>query len=167
MRSTSRRLTALIAAVLLPVAMSGTALAAKSPSHRVFKGEHSVLTKAQVSRLSADATHHSIIIFKNQLSSLPARGVTEQRRVRAAKTAQSGVMSELTRLHAGNRKSYQIINAISATISSAEMTRLRANSAIRAVVPDGFRHFAPLGDGPGAANSAAGATARHGSSKAA
>jgi subtilisin family serine protease len=161
MRSTSRRLTALAAAVLLPVAMSGAAVAASSP-HHVFRGKPSALSAAQVLRLSADATHRSIIIFKNQLRGLPAKGATTQQRIRAANTAQRGVMSELTKLHAGHRQSFHIIDAISATISAAEMTRLRANPAISAVVPDAVRHFAPLGDGPSAATPAVRATARHG-----
>jgi hypothetical protein len=161
MRSAIRRLTVLVAAVLLPVAMGGMALAARSPSHPVFRGKHSVLSAAQVRLLSANATHHSIIIFKNQLASLPARGVTSQQRIRAANTAQSGVMSELTRLHAAHLKSFHIINAISATLSSAEITRLKGNSAIRAVVPDAVRRFAPLGNAPGAAIPAVRASARH------
>jgi subtilisin family serine protease len=165
MRSTSRRLTALAAAILLPVAMSGTAVAARSPGH-VFRGTPSVLSAAQVQRLSADATHRSIIIFKNQLSSLPARGATAQQRIRAANTAQRGVMSELARLHSGHLKSFHIINAISATISSAEITRLKANSAVLAVVPDAFRHFASLGSGTAAASPAIRASGSHSGAKA-
>ncbi len=46
-------------------------------------------------------------------------------------------------------RSYNIIDAISATISAAEAKRLKSNPAVRAVVPDAFRHFAPLTSGPG------------------
>jgi len=51
-------------AALLPLAASGTAVAAHSPAH-FFKGTKSVLTKAQVERLAAHATHRSVIIFKD------------------------------------------------------------------------------------------------------
>src|SRR5690348_4225378 len=133
-------------AALLPLAASGAAAAAHSPG-RVFKGTKSVLTAAQVERLAAHATHRSIIIFKNQLTSLPAKGATANARVQAANASQAGVLSELRQVHATHVRSYHIINAISATISSAEATRLQHNSAVRAVVPDAMRHFASLGGG--------------------
>jgi hypothetical protein len=114
-------------------------------------GEPSVLSAAQVRRLSAGATDRSIIIFRNQLTSLPATGGTAGPRVRAARASQAAVLSELALVHAAHVTSYHIINAVSATISAAEASRLRANPAVRAVVPDAFRHLAPLGAGPGPA----------------
>jgi subtilisin family serine protease len=158
-RSRSPRLAFLAVAGLIPLAVSGIAAAAVSP-HQVFRGKPSILSAAQVRQLSANATQHSIIIFKNQLSATPATKANSQRRIQAANTAQAGVKAELTRLHAGHLKSYHIVDAMSATISSAEVKRLQANSAVRAVVPDAFRHFAPLSGGPGAASPAVAATAR-------
>ena len=155
MRSRSRRLALFAAAASLPLAISGTALAAGSPAagppHHVFSGKPSVLTAAQVRNLAAHATQRSIIIFKNQLTQLPAKGATARMRVSAASAAQAGVLAELKAVHATHVTSFSIINAISATISSAEASRLSANPAIRAVVPDAVRHFSSLGGGPGAA----------------
>ena len=148
-RSRFRLLTALVAAGLLPLAISGTAVAAGSPHVFKFKGTKSVLTAAQVERLAARATHRSIIIFKNQLSGLPARGATAGLRIRAADAAQAGVLGELRRVHATHVRSFHIINAIAATISSAEISRLQHNPSVRAVVPDAMRHFASLGGGAG------------------
>ena len=127
-------------AALLPLAASGAAAAAHSPG-RIFKGTKSVLTAAQVERLAARATHRSIIIFKNQLTTLPAKGVTANARVQAANASQAGVLSELRQVHATHVRSYHIINAISATVSSAESGRLRANPGVRAVVPYQMRPF--------------------------
>jgi subtilisin family serine protease len=135
---------------LLPLAASGAAVAARSPDH-VFKGTKSVLTAAQAERLAAHATHRSIIIFRNQLTGLPARGATASARIQAANSAQAGVLAELRQVHAAHVHSFHIIDAISATISSAEATRLQRNSAVRAVVPDMMRHFASLGSGAGPA----------------
>src|SRR5215467_4593446 len=152
MRFRSRfRLAALLTAagLLLPLAISGTAAAARAPGHTVFKGKHSILTAAQVERLAAHASHRSVIIFKNQLSSLPAKGATAGLRIRAANMAQAGVLAELRQVHATHVHSFHIINAISATVSSAEIKRLKGNPAVRAVVPDGMRHFASLGGGAG------------------
>src|SRR5215468_3559456 len=147
MRFRSRfRLAALLtAAGLLPLAISGTAAAARAPGHTIFKGKHSILTAAQVERLAAHASHRSIIIFKNQLSSLPAKGATAGLRIRAANASQAGVTSELRQVHASHMRSFHIINAVAATISSAEASRLKHNPSVRAVVPDTMRHFASLG----------------------
>ncbi len=135
---------------LLPLAASGAATAAHLPG-RVFNGTKSVLTKAQVERLAAHATHHSIIIFKDQLRGLPASRATASARIQAANTAQAGVLAQLKQVHATHVRGYHIINAISATISKAEINRLKANSAVQAVVPDAMRHFASLGSGAGPA----------------
>ncbi len=134
-RSGLRLAATLGTAALLPLAASGAAVAAHSPG-RVFKGTKSVLTAAQVERLAAHATHRSIIIFRNQLTGLPAKGATANARIQAANASQAGVLAELRQVHATHLRSYHIINAISATISSAEIGRLRANPGIRAVVPD-------------------------------
>src|SRR5215831_12391857 len=136
------RLAAVLGTVgLVPLAVSGTATAAHSPG-RAFKGTPSVLTTARVERLAAHATRRSIIIFKPQLRGLPAGSATANARIRAANTAQAGVLAELRQVHATHVHSYHIINAISAQISSAEIGRLKANSAVQAVVPDAMRHFA-------------------------
>src|SRR5262249_52757971 len=91
---------------LLPLAASGAATAAAHSPGRVFKGTKSMLTKAQVERLAAHATHRSIIIFKNQLTGLPARGATANARVQAANTAQAGVMAQLKQVRATHVRGY-------------------------------------------------------------
>jgi subtilisin family serine protease len=140
---------AVVAALaLLPLGITGTAVAAGGP---VFKGTSSVLTPAQVATLSANATQRSIIIFKNQLPSVPASGNTANQRIQQANNAQAGVKAQLNQLHAKNVTGFHIINAIAATISSAEVSNLQANSAIQAVVPDAAWHFASLGDAAGPA----------------
>jgi len=150
MRRRSRvRLGALMAAAgLLPLAISGTAAAARSPGH-VFNGKPSVLAAAEIQRLSADATHRSIIIFRNQMSGLPASRSTASARVSAVNAAQAGVLTELRQVHATHVTGFHIINAIAATISSAEASRLAASPSVMAVVPDTQRHFASLGSGAG------------------
>src|SRR5262249_9605459 len=139
MSSRSRfRLIALLAiAVLVPLTAAGIAVAARglhSHKHVVFHGKRSRLTAAQVKRLSAKADKRSIIIFKNQLGRLPATRANTRARVVAAEVAQAGVRAELTRLHARNVRSFSIINAMSATVSAAEVKNLQANPAVKAVV---------------------------------
>ncbi len=145
-RSHYRLATLIAAAGLVSLSLGGAAAAAPSaasPGHAV-NPERSVLTAAQVVRLAAHATDRSIIIFRRQLSNLPARGATTRLRISAASASQQPVLAELARLHATHVQSFHIINAIAATISAAEVKRLRANPAIRAVVPDALRQLTPL-----------------------
>ncbi|MBV9002133.1 MAG: S8 family serine peptidase [Solirubrobacterales bacterium] len=136
----------------MSLAVGGIAVAARSSHHHVFRGKRSVLSAAEIRRLSAHATHHTIIIFKNQLSNLPARpGRSARARASAVSASQARVRAELAAVHATHVQGFQLINAVAATISSAEINRLQANPAVQAVVPDTFRHFASLGSGPGPA----------------
>ncbi len=137
--------------VLVLLVAGGIAVAAGSRDHRVFRGKRPALTAAQIRRLSSGAKKRTIIIFKNQLTNLPARRGTASARASAAIAAQATVRAELSRVHARNVHSFQIINAISATITNAEAQQLQANPAVRAVVPDVFRHYASLGNGSGPA----------------
>jgi subtilisin family serine protease len=151
------RLVALLAAIV-PVALTagGIALAAhgtqrRAPKRLVFHGTRSRLTAAQIKRLSATADKRTIIIFKDQFGRLPATRSDTRARVSAAQAAQAGVRAELTQLHAKYVRSFSLIDAMSATVSAAEVQRLQANPAVQAVVPDAIRHFDTLGSGPGPA----------------
>jgi subtilisin family serine protease len=144
-------------AVLLTLAAGGIAVAGglRHHSRHVFHGKRSALSAADVRRLSSGARHRSIIIFRNQLTNLPARRANARVRANAIAAAQSTVRTELARVHATRVQSFQLIDAMSASISSAEVAHLKANPAVRAVVPDALRPFAPLGNGAGPALSAA------------
>jgi subtilisin family serine protease len=141
--------TVLAAAGLLALSVSGAAAAAGPQPHHLFQGKPSTLSAAEVARLSADATQRSIIVFKNQLSSTPATNASA--RIKAANAAQAGVMSELSQVHAKHVSGFHIVDAVAATISPAEASRLAANPAVSAVVPDARRPFAPLGNAAGPA----------------
>ena len=148
------RLAALLGiAAALALAAGGIAVASglRHGSHHVFRGKHSALSAAQVRRLETGARHRSIIVFRNQLASLPARRGKVRLRASAIAAVQANVRTELARVHAKRVRSYQIINAISASITPAEVQHLQANPAVKEVVPDGFRHFASLGTGSGPA----------------
>ena len=175
MSSRSRfRLVALLAtAVLVPLTAGGIALAAHGTllrakhhraQHRTFHGTRARLSAAQVKRLSAQADKRSIIIFRNQLGRLPATRSNTRARVSAAIAAQAGVRAELTQLHAKNIRSFSLVNAMSATISAAEVAHLQANPAVKAVVPDAMRHFATLDSGPGPALGAMAGKSSHATS---
>ena len=145
---------ALTGAVLLTLTIGGPARAGQGPG-QVFKGSPSALSAADVAKLSANATQRSIIVFKNQLTGLPAAGSTASERVSAANADQKGIMSELGQVHAKHVQGFHVVNAIAATISAGMASRLRTDPAVGAVVPDAMRPFASLGSGAGAASAAA------------
>ncbi len=172
-RSHFRLVALLAAAVLVGLSAGGIALAARGTflrakvhrtRPRTLHGKRSLLSAAQVKRLTAKADQRSIIIFKNQLGRLPATRSDTRARMSAALAAQAPVRAELTQLHARNIRSFSVINAMSATISAAEVKHLQANPAIQAVVPDALRHFASLGSGPGPALGAVAAKSPHAAS---
>jgi hypothetical protein len=145
-----RRWLLIVAAALLPLAAAGPAAAASpAPS-----GGGAPLTAADVARLSAGATNPSIIVFRDEHPELPDRGANVSKRQAAVAADQSGVSRELAQLHAPQR-SFHTVNAVAATISQAEASRLAANPAVQAVVPDRFiprpGPLAATADGPASA----------------
>jgi hypothetical protein len=125
-----RRLVAAMVGVLLPLALGGQAFAATQGSPVA-----GVLSVADVTRLSADATQRSIIVLRNQHRETPARAGTADARAGAVESDQRAIKGELATLHSTAR-SLHTVNAIAATISKAEAGRLAANPAVQAVVPD-------------------------------
>jgi len=121
-------------------AAGGTAV----PSHIHSGG----LSAAEVTRLAQDANQHVIIILNNQRPDLPARGATRSMRAAAIakRTAaitsdlqRQAVLDELAQVQAPRVRAYTLINAVAATVSSAEEARLknpRYYPQVRAVVPD-------------------------------
>jgi len=129
----------LIALAVLPVFMGGSAYAAARPP--VFRGQPSVLSQADVERLSADADKRSIIILKDQHPEAPPR-IAGGQREQAVDSDQAPIRGELAQLNAADVRSFHIVNAVAATISDAESEHLTANPAVQAVVPDAVRQLA-------------------------
>lgn len=93
---------------------------------------------------SQAATHRVIMVLRNQVSNLPATRGDESRRRAAVVRSQAPLTSSLVASGAKHVHSFTVLNAISATVSSAEESKLRANPAVAEVVPDLPIHLAPL-----------------------
>jgi len=91
---------------------------------------------AHAAKLSTKVTDKVIIVFRNQLTSIPDNVRNAEVRQADVKAAQRGVVSQLAKTHAVNVKSFSLVNAMSATVSPAEAHSLRANPAVREVIPD-------------------------------
>ena len=94
------------------------------------------LSAVQVQALSRNDTHSVIVVFKDQVPSLPANTTFGAERQTAVGAVQSQVVGELRQLHAPGLHSYTVLNAVSADVSSAEEIRLAANPAVAEVVPN-------------------------------
>ncbi len=103
------------------------------------------LTADAAARLSQNVNRPVIVIMKNRLAGT------------SALADQAPLMNELHQVGAQNLKSYRLVNAIAATVSDGEFSRLAANPAVERVVPDVIlRHSPrPLAAGPGASADAA------------
>jgi subtilisin family serine protease len=111
------------------LALSVTAEAQATPTGHQAASGHAV-------KLSTKVTDKVIIVFKNQLTNIPdtARNVAIRRA--DVTSDQRGVVSQLKKTQALNIKSFSLINAVSATVSPAEAQSLRANPAVKEVIPD-------------------------------
>jgi Subtilase family len=85
---------------------------------------------------SADVTDKVIIVFRDQVPAIPDTPADAATRAGRVRSVQRGVLSQLAATHARDVKSLTLVNAVAATVSPAEVQRLRANGAVREVVPD-------------------------------
>jgi hypothetical protein len=124
----------LVTACLLTVA---TSLMLSSGASAAVSG--ATLNSSANSRgpaLSNKVNDKVIVVLKNQLSSVPDTTKMRSQRDAAVASIQRPLLRDLTQSHAQNVKAFQIINAMSATVSPAEAQRLTANPAVAEVVPD-------------------------------
>jgi hypothetical protein len=108
----------------------------------------SLFALVQVLSASASAMSHAraqsvIVVFKNQDRSQPATrsGLGARRRTLAG--IQGPVLHQLATANAREVHSFTTLNAVSATVSQAQLSSLRSNPAVAEVVPNGVVHLAP------------------------
>jgi hypothetical protein len=92
------------------------------------------------------ATQRVIIVLKNQEKSLPPNRAHIGDRRSAIAISQAPITSQLQNSGARGIHSYDVVNAVSATVSSSEKSQLQSNPAVSEVVPDQIIHLAPPGD---------------------
>jgi Subtilase family len=127
------RYAAIVAALAAAVA---TLVIVPVTSARSGSSGQGPLTAKEARALSTHVTDRVIVVFKNQLSSLPDNGALRARRAAAVAQVQNPVVSELALTRATHVKRFQIVNAVSAYVSRGEAKRLAANPAVAEVLPD-------------------------------
>ncbi len=129
-----RRLGAItVGAVVAMLAGTGTPAAAAAAGPVVPYAYASALTPQQIQTLAQNANQKVIVLLQNQH---PETATSQSGRAARLAVDQQPIVQELSQLHAPNLHSYAFVNAVSATVSSAEEDRLRQNPTVAAVVPD-------------------------------
>ena len=99
-----------------------------------------------------------IVVFKNQDRAQPATRSALGARRRTLSGIQGPVLQQLASGNARDVHSYTALNAVSATVSSSQLSSLRSDPAVAEVVPNGVVHLAPTTTGTAGSASGTGAT---------
>jgi hypothetical protein len=133
------RLWALIGAAGLAISFSaaatGTAEGSTNPSP-VVPGL-AKLNASQVKALSSGKQEPMVVVFGNQLASLPANRAHRSARNAAAASLQAPLVSQLKQVKATHITSLSLLNAVAATMPAAEAKALSHAPGVKEVVPDG------------------------------
>jgi hypothetical protein len=97
---------------------------------------HTQLSQAQAAQLSQNANQHVIVIMKSQHAVAPTGTSAMAERANMIAAEQAPLMDELRQVRATNLKTFRLVNAFAATVSKDYVTRLKANPAVAAVIPD-------------------------------
>jgi hypothetical protein len=139
-----------IAAVSVVLGSAAISVAATSRSRHATPAKLSPALKRE---LSATANQHVIVILKSQMRAARVGSRTAAARVAAIRAAQAPVVRQLKSVRAQHIKSFQLLNALSATVSKSERAQLARNAAVARVIPDvTIRGASPLSDPFGASS---------------
>ena len=94
------------------------------------------MTAAQAAALSQHVTDHVIVVLRAQPAATASPGTAAESRSRAIDATQAPLIAELHQTAATSVHTYSLVNALSATVSPGEATRLAANPAVAEVIPD-------------------------------
>jgi hypothetical protein len=121
------------AAISVPVLLAALTTTAQAQTTSAGQPARSV---GQARPLSTKVTDKVIVVFKNQLASIPDTARDSARRTADVMSLQRAVRSELVATHARDIKSFSLINAVAATVSPAEARHLSINPVVAEVVKD-------------------------------
>ena len=116
-----------VAAAAADVGSAGVSLDAVGWSSR--------LTAGQAHVLSANADQRVIVLLRNQPAGLTGNGA-DARRAQAFAADRTPIVAQLRQLHVPRLVTYHMVNAVAATVSSAEAANLRRDPSVLAVDPD-------------------------------
>jgi hypothetical protein len=128
---TASLVTAAAAVPALLIGQAGVAMAA--PAAPDIFGQ---MTSALAAQLSQNVNKPVIVIMQQQFGAAPVGSSAAASRAARAASSQHGIHSELTQVHATNMHSLSLVNAVTATVSAGEESRLQANPQVAEVIPN-------------------------------
>jgi hypothetical protein len=129
-----------LSCVVAVLAAGGVAVARSSSTHR-----HRGLSLAKVLKLQGGRDSRVIVLLKNEYRSLPPSRLRISARRSAVSSDQAPLESAVRASGGTIHYSYDTVNAFAATVSKAEIAKLRANPAVASVVPDAIVKEPTLG----------------------
>ncbi len=147
MSLTPRKAVSLLGAVALALgvtAMSGAGLAAASTAQagvarpRPAKPGPSFprLSSSQVKARSSGKRERMVVVFDDQLTSLPANRAHRRAREAAAASMQAPLVAQLKQVRATHITALSLLNAVAASMPAAEAQALSHTRGVKSVVPD-------------------------------
>jgi hypothetical protein len=145
MSVTTRRAASLVSAAALMAgalgltAMTGTGWAAGSTVRAsVARPRFPKLTPSQAKALSAGKRARMVVVFDDQLTTLPANRTHRHAREAAAASMQAPLVAQLKQVGAADITGLSLLNAVAASMPAAEAQALRHVPGVKEVVPDGI-----------------------------
>ena len=138
MSLTPRKAASLLgAATLIATAMTSADLASASAAQPTGGPSFAALSPSQANALSSGKQERMVVVFDDQLTSLPANRAHQQARAAKAASEQAPLVAQLKQVGAAQITSLSLLNAVSATMPAAEAQALSHTAGVKAVVPDG------------------------------
>src|SRR5450755_3943348 len=138
MSLTPRKVASLLGAAALGVTvMTGAAWAGGSTARASVRPSFSKLSPSQVKARSSGKRERMVVVFDDQLTSLPANRAHRHARQATAASMQAPLVAQLKQVGAAHMTALSLINAVAATMPAAEAQALSHTRGVKAVVPDG------------------------------
>ena len=125
------------AAALGGTAMTGAGWAASSAAQASAGPSFSKLSTSQVNARSSGKQERMVVVFDNQLTSLPANRAHRQAREATAASMQAPLVAQLKQVGATHITGLSILNAVAAAMPADEAQALSHTAGVKEVVPDG------------------------------
>ncbi len=97
----------------------------------------SQLSASQVKARAAGKRERMVVVFDDQLTSLPANRAHRRAREATAASMQAPLVAQLKQVGAAHITNLSLLNAVAATMPAAEARALSHTRGVKAVVPDG------------------------------
>src|SRR6185312_7542524 len=143
MSLTSRKAASLLGAAALGVtAATGAGWAAGSTAQAsttqasVPRPSFSKLSPSQVKARSSGKRERMVVVFDDQLTSLPANRAHRRAREATAASMQAPLVAQLKQVRATHITALSLVNAVAATMPAAEAQALSHTRGVKSVVPD-------------------------------